>query len=359
MKFAVIEYSSKTGQVWRHTPERPNYLADPQKELDPTSFACYVSALEGEHIPIPFLVHPTITKRLYRKFVGAWPKYDISYLKQFDVLMIVHQISDGHEVTTLTKRIRKELPHIKVLGVPTQPYGILKDHWENDPEWLADFKEFMNTCHLLLTIVKETKPVWEAMTDTHVEYLPQPYPVEFASKFFKTRSEKKKIILAAGRVERDSISKGFEAAAALQKKFPDYMIHITEDEPGVAIDTSKLGTARFEIHPFLPWQQQLTYLSELALVINTDYTLTRGRLQMDCAAVGTPSIGANSDAQVDLFPGLAASRQQSIEELVTQGARLLQDNEFYEDCARNALQRMDAYSYDKSAQRVAELAQNL
>lgn len=360
MKFAVIEYTSKTGMIWQHTSQRPNYVCDPQTEIDPTSFGCYVSALEGEHIPITYLVKPTLWKRTYKKITGSWPPYDISYLKQFNVLLIVHQISNGHEVTALTQRIRKELPHIKILGVPTQPYGILKDHWEEHPTWLKDFRLFMDTCHVFITIVQSTLPVWKKLTTTPVEYIPQPYPDHFAGKHFKPLHLKEKIIFVAGRTARNNISKGLQAAALLQKKFPDYIIHVTKiDEPNEVFNTSALEDAKYTFEPFQPWREHLEYLSKASLVINTDYTQTRGRVQADCAAVGTPSIGADSDAQVDLFPDLPASHKQSVNDIVSQGHQLLADTTFYNQVAKKAQSRLTEYAYVKSADRIRRLVSKL
>ncbi|MBI1833814.1 MAG: hypothetical protein HYR90_03220 [Candidatus Andersenbacteria bacterium] len=363
MKFAVLEYTSKTGAVWRHTPERPNYLSDPQKELDPTSFGCYVSALEGEHIPLTFLIKPTILKRVYKKLTGSWPAYDISYLKQFDTLMIVHQISNGHEITALTKRIKKEIPSIKILGVPTQPYGILKDYWTENLDWLKDFKGFIKACDIFVTIVKSTEKDWRALVPDHaqqVRYIPQPYPVEYAAQFFKPFREKKKIIFVAGLTNRDNITKGVEVAAQIQKQFPEYVIHIaTLGEPGSEPDVSALQHSVFEVIRFEPWRQHLEYLTQTSLVVNTDYTQTRGRVQVDCAAIGTPSIGANSDGQMDLFPALPASREQSVADLVAQGSRLLQDEVLYASVVDTARQRLQQYNYQRSAERIQQLVSEL
>ena len=360
MKFAVIEYISKTGAIWKHTAERPNYLCDPQTEMDPTSFGCYVSALEGEHIPIKALIHPTIVKRVYRKLLGRWPRYNISYLKNFDVLLIVHQISDGHEVTRLTKRIRQEMPHIKIIGVPTQPYGILKSYWENHPDWLADFREFMDSCHIFATIVESTRDTWQQLTKTPVHYIPQPYPVTYTKQFFLPHKSKKPIIFVAGRTDRDNIAKGLLVAKELQKEFTSFDIHITDiPDPDVNFDTTNLKGARFEFQPFRNWKEHLEYLQYVTLVVNTDYTHTRGRVQADCAAVGTPSIGANSDAQKDMFPELPANENQSIADLVTQGKKLIEEPAFYASVAQTAHTRLQEYSYEKSAKRIHDLIKRL
>ena len=136
MKFAVVEYSSKTGTIWKHTSNRPNYLCDPVREIDPTSFGCYVSALAGEHIPLTSCIigkDIPLPIRIYRKIIkritGNWPsEYSLDYFRQFDALLVVYQISDGHELVRFLKRIKKIHPNCVLLGVPTQPYGILKNY---------------------------------------------------------------------------------------------------------------------------------------------------------------------------------------------------------------------------------------
>lgn len=363
MKFAVIEYSSKTKKIWRHTDERPNYLCDPIHEIDPTSFGCYVSALEGEHIPLTSLivgseVNPIV--RIYRKIqkrlTGNWPmNYDISYLKSFDVLLVVYQISDGHEMVRFLKKLRREHPSCVVLGVPTQPYGILKDHWNQKKESLGEIKAFMNECDVFMTIVKRTLHLWEKMTHTPVRYIPQPYPADYASLKYRSREEKSNIIFVAGVTGRDEITKGQVVAARLQKFFPAYRIQMAE-VPGMQLDMKNLEGTTYDIIPFQPWQEHLSMLSRVALVINTDYTQTRGRVQTDCAAVGTPSIGANSDGQDDLFPKLHAERETTIDQLVMQGKQLLADNSYYREVMNTAKERLAQYSYMKSKERIVELA---
>lgn len=361
MKFAVIEYTSKTGEIWKHTDERPNYLCDPIKELDPTSFGCYVSALKGEHIPLMHLVHPTFAAKLTRKLIGRWPNYDISYLAQFDVLMVVHQMSNGHEITRLVQRIKKEYPRIKILGVPTQPYGLLKEYWEDHPLWLENFREFSESCDVFMTIVKSTTSYWKKMfPKSNVQYVPQPYPVQYASRFFRPRSAKKSIIFVAGVPGRDNIPKGLRVANKIQQELPDYTIHLAklpDEERG--FPTRDLKDTKYEILPFQPWREHLEYLSEVALVVNTDYTFTRGRVQMDAAVVGTPSIGANSDSQADLFPAFLGYPDQPEEGIARQGITLLTDESVYVETVNLAKEALAPYEYEPTAQRIVTLVNSL
>ncbi len=362
MKFAVIEYSSKTGMVWRHRDDYPNYLADPDKEMDPTSFGCYVSALKGEHIPLTGLILGPVNQvsraaQLWRKVVkrvtGNWPQsYALDYLKGLDAVLVVHQISDGHEVTAFTKRLKQTFPQLVIMGVPTQPYGLLEQHWQQNEGWLQDFKEFAGACDVFISIVADTVPLWQQLLHKPVVYLPQPYPVDFASKYYQEAVKKQKVIYVAGVLSRPTIERGFIVAAKLQQRFPEYSIQcVSEDDTPI----QPLAGSRSTRVPFAQWQEHLAYLSRVALVINTDHTFTRGRVQVDCAAVGTPSIGANSDGQRDLFPDLPATVNTSVAQLVEQCAELLEDPAWYGAVVARARQRLQPYDYPTSAQRLTAL----
>lgn len=367
MKFAVIEYSSKSKRVWKHQPNRPNYLCDPEKEIDPTSFGCYVSALEGEHIPLTWLIlgssQSPVAKarqfvfRAYKKLTGHWPQiYSLNYLEQFDVLMVVHQISNGHEITALTARLRRLYPKKFIIGVPTQPFGLLKNYWQKNPGWLADFKRYMDLCHVFVSINQAVTEEWQQLTKTPVLYVPQPYPVEYASQYFSPISEKKPIIFVAGTTERPNIAQGQRIAAQLQKKHPEHLIHVT-DTPGFPLDIKNLKTSRYKVIPFAPWEEHLKYLRHVKLVINTDYTYTRGRVQVDCAAVGTPSVGGNSDGQIDLFSRLQSHPKTSDAEIFNWCSKLLTDASHYEETVSQATQQLQKYNYQQSAQRIKDLVE--
>ncbi|PIT98555.1 MAG: hypothetical protein COT71_00050 [Candidatus Andersenbacteria bacterium CG10_big_fil_rev_8_21_14_0_10_54_11] len=360
MNFAVIEYTSKTGGIWRHSAGHPNYLADPAREIDPTSFGCYVSAMRGEHIPLTLLLGTgNPLKRIYRKIYGRWPSlYSLEYLRQFDALLVVYELGNGPSLTNFVRRLQQVLPHIVILGVPTQPYGLIREYWHQYPQAKTDIKEFIQSVDAFITIVASTKEAWRSLSGRPVVYLPQPYPVAQASEYNQPRSAKQQSIFVAGVTSRDNILKGHDVAVRLQKMNPKYTIQVT-DTPGHTLDTSRLTGARFEVLPFQPWLEHLRYLSRVTLTVNTDYTVTRGRVQVDCAAVGTPSIGADSDGQTDLFPHLPANRNTTVEELVRQSSRLLADTDWYDHNTLTAFQRLQKYDYEPSAERITQLIEKI
>lgn len=356
MSFAVVEYSSKSGAIWQHTAGKPNYLSDPAREIDPTSFGCYVSAMAGEHIPLTKIINTaSVSNRLYRKIIGHWPQnYSLDYFGKFERLLIVHEAANSRTITDFIIRLKRRYPHLKILGVPTQPYGLLRMQWERDPRIMTGLQEFSQACHAFITIVKSTTGVWQNITARPVYYLPQPYPVEYAADYWRPLTQKKPIIFIPGVTDRPHIILGHQIAAVLQKQFPDHVIHVTAT-PDTPLDLSALAGAHYQVQPFLPWHQHLRYLSSVKLVINTDFTQTRGRVQMDCAAVGTPSVGADSDAQVDLFPQQAAGPRDSQAEILAAARSLLANEAKYSETVNFARRKLPFYNYEQSAQRINQL----
>lgn len=365
MKFAVVEYISKTGRIWKHTDARPNYLADPVKEIDPTSFGCYVSALKGEHVPLKGLIigdgisaPAKFYRRAYKKLFKRWPKYDLSYCQQFDAILAVHQLSDADEMARFVQRLKKMSPRPIIVGVPTQPHGILKDAFATDSWAQAAFKDFMDATDVFVSVVKDTVDWYQSQTKTQVVYLPQPYPVEYARQFARPLSGKEPIILVAGVTQRQDIRKGQAAARALQQRHPEYRILVPKVED-MDYDFSNLYGSRYEVLPFELWQDHLKTLSRCRLIINTDYTQTRGRVQVDAAAVGTLSVGSDSDGQRDLFPELMGKPADNVPDLIGQCDRLLLDDSYYQQLAERASQHLTVYNYEHSATRFEALINSL
>jgi hypothetical protein len=234
---------------------------------------------------------------------------------------------------------------------------LLKAHLDKNPAARRDFVAYMNACSVFLTVVKETKQWYESMTRTPVIYLPQIYPVHFAAQFRQEQSTKERSIFVAGITDRPNIAQGLAAARQLQREFSDLSIRVT-NIPGVGMDLSELKDARYEIVPFQQWRQHLPWLARQRLTINTDYTFTRGRVQADCAAVGTPSLGGNSDGAIDLFPELASTPQTSVDELVAKGRRLLTDVAYYKNVVTAASEKLKKYDYDESAARLMMLVKS-
>lgn len=351
MRFAVVEYSSKSNEIWKHTATKPNFLADPNTEIDATSFGTWVSILEGEHIPLlKFAKHKTLWRKAAKRLTGSWPSFSVNYFNRFDVLLIVHQLSDAHELVGFINKLKAQEKSPFIIGVPTQPFGILRAETEVNTEAKSNLINFIQACDQFISIDKATTNWYEKISGANAKYFPQPYPVKFAQHFAVSPEQKEKTIMVAGVTQRENIALGQKVAAALQKKFPEYKILV----PKVAdldYDFKNLQNADYKILDFERWQEHLQTLAKTRLVINTDFIHTRGRLQMDCAAVQTLSLGSNSDAQLDLCPELAANSDTSLEKIISLGEKLLADDTYYRSLVEKVNEKISFYDYDNSRER--------
>lgn len=405
MNFACVEYTTKTGMLWRHRPERPNYLADPEKEIDPTSFGCYTSALEGVHIPLSGLIYGSLTKPpsafrrfrqdLTRKRTGAFAAYDLSFLKSLDVLLVIYQMSNDDELVSFVQRVRKEFPHLMLVSSSSPPFGRLREHWKDHADAIARYQAFVNATHVNMNVCRATIPYYRLLTKTPSLYLPQPYPVEYAMTRAAApdgsrggvegpsghgsppgrgergpesqRSEPRwgspaaisrpsgaqsgpPIVYVAGDTVRPDILTGHLVAKVLQEWHPELLIRVTKT-PEFSLNTAFLEGTRYEVVPFRPWAEQLTELAGVRLVINTDLWWTRGRVQVDCTAAGVPCVGTTSDGQTELWPELTASNSTDIDVLLALSERALTDETFRTSVIAQAQQRLTQYAYGPTVER--------
>lgn len=423
MRFACIEYTTKTGKIWRPTPEKPNYLCDPEKEIDPTSFGCYTTALDGEHLPLTGLVYnslqqpPSKIRRLrqdlFRRKRGVFGPYSLQYLKKFDVLLVIYQISNDREIVRFTQRVRSELPGTILVSCSSPPFGRLREHWKDHPETAARYRAFLDESHVNMNVCRATVPWYRAFSTTPSLYLPQPYPVEHALQVVKARGgdatggppmpassapsppppssvlgegvsapggagpsstelgtgravardagsggEERQdpraygrpILYVAGDTVRPDIMTGHLVARVLQHRHPDLLIRVTKT-PEFRLNTAFLEGTRYEVVPFRPWAEQLRELAAARLVINTDLWWTRGRVPADCAAAGVPCVGTTSDGQAELWPELAAPDSTDTDRLVALAERSLTDEEFRARCVSKAQRRLANYNFSRTVER--------
>lgn len=364
MRFACVEYTTKTGRIWRHTPERPNYLCDPVREIDPTSFGCYTSALSGVHIPLSGLMYgqldapPSRAQRvrqdLARRMLGSFRPYDLSYLKPFDVLLVIYQTSNDDELVRFVHRLRAELPQTMIVSSSSPPFGRLRDAWRTNPETAFRYRAFLDASHVNMNVCRATVPYYRGLSRTPSLYLPQPYPVEYALQVAQARGGDATggppVIYVAGDTVRPDIMTGHLVARALQQRHPELLIRVTKT-PEFALNTSFLAGTRYEVSSFRPWVEQLRELVPVRLVINTDLWWTRGRVPVDCAAAGVPCVGTTSDGQTELWPGLAAAESIDIDQLVELGERALTDDDFRTRAVETARRRLWQYTYAHTVDR--------
>jgi glycosyltransferase involved in cell wall biosynthesis len=364
IRFACIEYQTKTGRIWRHTAARPNYLCDPQKEIDPTSFGCYTSALAGEHIPLaPLRAGTLFTNNPLRRWWRAqlarfsFPSpasYSLRYLQRFNTLLVVYQFGGDQHLIEFMQRVRREFPHTIIASTSSPPWGKLMEYWQREPEATRRYADFLAASHFNMNVVRSTLPFYRFAFTTPSLYLPQPYPSHFAFKEAgrKTDSQGKPIVYIAGDTTRPQVILGQLLARALKKQYPRLRIRLTR-VPQSPLNNKLLRNVDHEVVPFLPWRQQLRALAQCRLVINTDMWWTRGRVPADCAAAGVPCVGTGSDAQRELWPALQADYALDLPRLFRICLRLLEDRSFYQRVVAQARERLRAYEYAPTRERFA------
>ncbi len=364
IKFACIEYSTKSGEIWQKKPGRPNYLCDPKKEIDPTSFGAFTSALSGEHIPVSYLRIPkkqgSLNFKIRRSFdllqekINQEPIYhNLEYIKKFNLILVLIHSFSMPLMAELLPRLKKINPKALYLGSIDSPLGKLREVWKKDREFIA-FKRFADQCDIFINVNRAAQKYLEYITKSKVIYFPQFYPYKFAKKFYKTRDQKENSILVGGDSSRTDNLAGQHVVIQIQKKYPEILIKIV-NFPGLNITPLKMAKARFKTIPFVPWQKHLKRLSRFLIVINMDNIWTLGRLQADCAAVGTPSVGLNSNNQMEMFPDLSTLDVQGIDQTVLLSEKLIVDQNFYQEIQAKAKAKVAESSYQKSRERLLEV----
>lgn len=377
MRFACIEYTTKARRIWRPTTARPNYLCDPDKEIDPTSFGCYTTALNGEHVPLSGLIYgslerpPSKLQRLRQDFArrtrGAFRPYGLRSLAKFDTLLAIYQLSNDDELVRFVERTRATFPDTVLASCSSPPFGRLRDHWKDHPETAERYRAFLAATHMNMNVCRATVPFYRLLTKTPSLYLPQPYPVEYAIAVAsrmpagddsdasgRLRAERRTgghpVVYVAGDTVRPDIMTGHLIAKALQERHPEILIRVTKT-PEFRLNTAFLRGARYEVVPFRPWAAQLRELATCRLVINTDLWWTRGRVPVDCAAAGTPCVGTTSDGQTELWPDLAEEDSTNTDRLITLAERALTDEAFRANVVAKAQRRLACYSFDHAVAR--------
>lgn len=366
MKFACVEFNTKSGDIWRPTPDKPNYLCDPDKEIDSCAWGTWTSALNGEHIPLHWFIKGKKGKGASKresffnrglKKIKRWirmynPNYkNIDYIKRFDVVLVCHHFYYNIEMTHFLKEAKKTSPKTIFLGTTAYNLGRIREFWHN-PLWFSDFKMFADSCDIYINLNRVADEYYKLVTDTPVVYFPMFYPYEYGKNYFVNLEQKEKSIFVAGDTSRIDNLMSQLIARKIQEQYPEYIIKVTKMPK---MNTEPLKECKYEIIPFVQWQGYLEQISKMYLVINMDAWWTKGRTPGDAACVGSPCIGINADSQMELFPDLACRDIIDTKKAVELGIILISDKEFYRIVQQKAIDRLSEYSYEKSRKRLENL----
>jgi hypothetical protein len=371
--FACITFNTKSGAIWRPTPDKPNYLCDPKKEVDVGAYGNWVTALRGELIPLHWLIdgkvrrgavnpisfHESIPFRAWRRFRKEFrndrPKRitfgNLNYLEKFNVILVSFYYSHHSEFRQFILNAKERYPEKIFLGVHDFNLGRVREFWRN-PDWYNNFVSFLNHTDIVILLNKVARDYYSLITNRPIVYFPVFYPTSYTKRFFVQRAEKEKKLFIAGTTERMDIVWSCLLARKLQEKFPQYVIQVCNWKN---MNLEPLKGTRFEVLPLMKWEEYLRVTGKATLILNTDSWWTNGRVPSDAAAVGTPCIGVNADRQIDLFPDLVCSEVVDTRKAIDLGSRLIEDPDLYLSIQNKAIQTLEEYSYENAAKRLGTI----
>ncbi|MCL5029024.1 MAG: glycosyltransferase [Bacteroidetes bacterium] len=378
MKFACIEYRTKSGKIWKAEENKPNYLCNPDTEIDNTSYGTWTSALHGEHIPLRWIVEgkndPSynelikrqallrqrillkIRKILVRRSADPLHFANIDYLKEFDLILLCIHYEVADVFADLAKSIKERFPsQVLLTTYGTFNLGRVREFWRNN-NWFRNFKDFINAGDAFVVVNPGTESYFELICKKPIIYFPQLYPIEYTKKFFRNYLEKENVIFIGGSTQRMDNVWSALLAKKIQSDLPQFKIRVigTND-----FNFEVLKGAQYEILPNLSWEKYLFETSKCKLIINMDNWWTNGRVPTDAAAVGTPCIGVNAGRQVELFPTLAFDDIIGNQEALNAIKQLLKSEEIYYKVTDYAYRTLEKYDYEEGAERIRDLFTDL
>ena len=371
MKFACVEAYTKSGEIWRPTASRPNYLCDQKREIDVTSFGCWTSALGGEHIPLSWFVtgrkgrpahqSPSFFERAVHKtkktlYGENFPYRNLEYVRKFDVAVVCHHLDDHWEMLHFLRHAKAVSPKTLFLGTHgSYNLGRVRERWRN-PAWYRSFVDFVNAADLFFIVNRAGVDYLQRASKQPIIYFPPFYPTEYTQRFYRSLEAKEKVIYIAGNTRRLDVMASLLIARELQERHPEFVIRLTD---WGEMNLEPLKGSRYEMIPRTPWQEYLEMTSTVWLILNTDVWWTNGRVALDAAAVGTPCIGCNANGQMECFSDLVCADIEGIGRASELAERLLRDPQFYGEIQEKARRRLESYSYENSRRRFETLVSDL
>lgn len=367
MQFACIEYNTKSGGIWTHTPERPNYLADHQREIDATSYGTWTSAMEGEHVPMSWFIEPRRGPGVGEKFrIGIRIKFklnsrrgrpliefsNLGYAERFDAVLICFHPYGFRLMTELVQALRRQFPHLVIIGThATFSLGRLRELWKSK-EWFSSLRTFMDSCDVFAVANREAIEYVSLVSRTPVRYLPQFYPLEYTQQLGIRNGTKNKTIFVAGNTSRSDVVWGCLLAKEIQSRHTGYRVQVIGSE---GFNDATLDGSDFDVLPRMAWTDYLKTVAQSRLVINTDVGWTNGRVQSDAAAMMTPCIGVNAGWQTELFPDLTIPDVEGSTLAIEIADKLITSDSYCQSTSQSAFDKLSEWSYSGGRRRVLEV----
>lgn len=378
MKFACIDYRTKSGKIWKAVENKPNYLCNPDNEIDHTSYGTWTSALQGEHIPLRWIVEgkfdlpyielikrqASLMQRILLKLRKSKIQQstnpinfaNIDYLKRFDLILLCMHYEVPDVFADLAKSIKDQFPSKILLTTHgTFNLGRVREFWRNN-NWFKNFKNFINSGDAFVIVNPGTESYFELVCKKPIIYFPQLYPIEYTKKFFRNYSDKEDVIFIGASTQRMDNVWSALLAKKIQNDLPQFKIRVigTND-----FNFEVLKGSQYDILPRLNWEKYLFETSKCKLIINMDNWWTNGRVPTDAAAVGTPCIGVNAGRQIELFPSLTFDDVVGNEEALKTIKQLLKSEEMFNKVTDYAYRTLKKYDYEEGAERIRDLFTDL
>ncbi len=223
--------------------------------------------------------------------------------------------------------------------------------------------QMLDIADLVITINECTVAYFQSLTNTPVENIGVPYPLEHVRSLATPLASRKTTVLVC---PRDDKQPSMQVAEALGLPLKVYFRRFSF-KPRNATKILRHRTTRKDLHAHLHREQNPHHEAHLEkpmpsfwpeagtckLWVNLDPRFTWARFVLDAAALGVPIITTVSTGHgLRLFPQTTVRDIFAIDEAVSIGRRLVDDGDFYDRVVRHAATEIEAFTPESCAQRL-------
>ena len=247
----------------------------------------------------------------------------IGELEQYDWLLI----NQNTLMWPLTILLRKLLPRVKIIALYEGSLDSIG--YYSSKEKILYFETLKNI-DCLAALVEEAIPFHVLYTDKPIHWLGVPYPLNFVRSLKVDKSKREKIIaLGSALNHRNTLTSLLVALRGFPEDFQIMFQSFNDgEEEFINKSLSKTDYDRIILHQPLSWIDFLKKYSSVYACVNLCNRYTWGRINLDMAALGIPTIGTRGcETQQKLFPSLTVSDAfRSIPEALNLCKAILRDS---------------------------------
>jgi len=276
-------------------------------------------------------------------------KEDISYLKDFDVVMMSGHLNHISDIINIAKFL-KDSNTVSMF----YPEGSVQLYDNSIRGFHREYYDAWKACDIISMAEEDKASYYKSFVEpeTLVRFIHVPISREMeAGSWFKNRRLKSPVSLVYG--DNNPNHPLVAVAASKRCGLEVFAVECGEKE---TIEQIKEVTG----HPKITATSKLsqnTFLHNLGRSIIHFYPTEwhgTAREVIACAAVGTPCIGSNqSHTQMRLFPELACNIYD-VDRMAELGTRLLMDADYYQLIANRAFERVQFYNLANTKKRFTD-----